>query len=148
MYVNVFLPVASFSLTNNRHFHILGPPKSERSGSRYSRGKSMQAKLSEVIELQADVLVIGGGGAGLRAAISAREGGADVLLVSKSRPGYGNNTAIAGGAFATAGGWREPRDNPQIYKKDALRSGRFINNERLLDVMTEGSVRQVGDKKT
>ncbi|UCF55820.1 MAG: FAD-binding protein [Deltaproteobacteria bacterium] len=39
-----------------------------------------------------DVLVIGGGGTGLRAAIEAREMGADVLVVSKSRVGYGNNT--------------------------------------------------------
>ena len=47
-----------------------------------------------------DVLVIGGGGAGLRAAIEAREQGVEVLLVSQSRVGYGNNTTISGGAFA------------------------------------------------
>ena len=39
-----------------------------------------------------DVLIIGGGGAGLRAAIEARERGANVIVVSKSRVGYGNNT--------------------------------------------------------
>ncbi|MCK5196289.1 MAG: FAD-binding protein, partial [Desulfobulbaceae bacterium] len=39
-----------------------------------------------------DVLVIGGGGAGLRSAIEARENGARVIVVSKAKVGYGNNT--------------------------------------------------------
>ena len=49
-----------------------------------------------------DVLVIGGGGAGLRSAIEAREMGADVLVVSKSRVGYGSNTYISKGTFTAA----------------------------------------------
>ena len=45
-----------------------------------------------------DVLVIGGGGAGLRAAIEAAEAGAKVGIVSQSRVGYGSLTAMSGGA--------------------------------------------------
>lgn len=102
-------------------------------------------RLADFMETITDVLVIGGGGAGLRAAIAAREKGAEVLLVSKSPPGYGNNTAIAGGAFAAAGGWREPRDNPEVYLEDTLRSGRFINNAKLVQTMARGSSQQVSD---
>ena len=105
----------------------------------------MSPKLNEVIDQQTDVLIIGGGGGGLRAAISARQNGAEVLLVSKSRAGFGNNTAIARGGFAAAGGWRETRDNATVHADDTLRSGRFINNPRLVQVLAEGSVQQVYD---
>ena len=53
-----------------------------------------------------DVLVIGGGGSGLRTAIEAREMGVDVIVVSKSRVGYANNTFISKATFA-AMGWHE-----------------------------------------
>ncbi len=92
----------------------------------------------------ADVLVIGGGGAGLRAAIEARSRGADVLLVSKSRVGYGNNTAIARGAFATMG-LGAPQDSPEVHFRDTLASGCFLNNQRLVEVMTRGSGELVRD---
>jgi len=52
--------------------------------------------------ISCDVLIIGGGGAGIRAAIAAREKGADVFIASKSRIGYGNNTFISKGVFAAA----------------------------------------------
>ena len=44
-------------------------------------------KFGEIHRISCDVLIIGGGGAGLRAAIEARESGADVLLVSKAKGG-------------------------------------------------------------
>ncbi len=95
-------------------------------------------KLRPAETISADVLVIGGGGAGLRAAIEARGRGADVLLVSKARVGYGNNTAIARGAFA-AMGQGVPQDSPEVHFKDTLASGCFLNNQRLVEVMTQGS---------
>ncbi|MEE9202065.1 MAG: FAD-binding protein [Dehalococcoidia bacterium] len=96
-------------------------------------------------EVSAQVLIIGGGGAGLRAAIAARQAGAGVLLASKSRPGYGNNTAIAGGAFAAASGWRDPRDNPQAHLRDTVIGGRFINDQALVAAVAQGGERQVRD---
>ena len=71
-------------------------------------------KLSKLDVVSCDVLVIGGGGAGLRAAIEAREKGADVLLVSKARAGYANNTIISKATFAVPDGWSDPRDNPEV----------------------------------
>ena len=50
-----------------------------------------------------DVLIVGGGGAALRAALEARELGAEVVVASKARVGHSNNTYIAGGLIAAAG---------------------------------------------
>jgi len=79
--------------------------------------------LRNVTIVSCDVLIIGGGGAGLRAAIQARESGVTVTVVSKSRAGYGNNTDLSNGTFAAATGWRDPRDNldvPMSYTRIAL----------------------------
>lgn len=90
-----------------------------------------------------DVLIIGGGGAGLRAAIEARERGVDVIIVSKSRVGYGNNTFISKGIFAAATGWGDPRDNPEVHMKDSVIGGCFINEQRLLKVVTQEAGDQI-----
>jgi succinate dehydrogenase/fumarate reductase flavoprotein subunit len=93
-------------------------------------GESVQ--LSKLHIVSCDVLVIGGGGAGLRAAIEAREAGADVVLVSKTRAGYANNTMISKASFAAPSGWSDPRDNPEVFLKDAVIGGRFINDQQLV----------------
>ena len=58
-----------------------------------------------ISRIDSDVLVIGGGGAGLRSAVEAAKHGVRVVLVSKSRVGSKNNTAISAGGLAAAGGW-------------------------------------------
>jgi len=92
---------------------------------------------------RSDVLIIGGGGAGLRAAIQARESGVTVTVVSKSRAGYGNNTDLSNGTFAAATGWRDPRDNPDAHLRDSMIGGRFINDRRLLNLVTDEAVNQI-----
>jgi len=93
--------------------------------------------------ISCDVLVIGGGGSGLRAAIAARETGAGVVLVSKSRVGYGNNTYLSKGTFAAASGWRDSRDNPDVHLKDSIIAGRFLNDRKLLRLVTQDAVNQI-----
>jgi fumarate reductase (CoM/CoB) subunit A len=93
--------------------------------------------------ISCDVLIIGGGGAGLRAAIAAREKGADVFIVSKSRIGYGNNTFISKGVFAAATGWTNSFDSPQVHTKDTIEGGRYINDKRLVRKVAEGSPKQI-----
>lgn len=90
-----------------------------------------------------DVLIIGGGGAGLRAAIQAREKGVAVTVASKSRVGYGNNTYISKATFAVATGSRDPRDNPDVHLRDSMISGRFINDRQLLNLVTDEAVGQI-----
>jgi succinate dehydrogenase/fumarate reductase flavoprotein subunit len=90
-----------------------------------------------------DVMIIGGGGAGLRAAIKDRESGVSVTVVSKSRVGHGNNTFIPKASFAAATGWRDSSDNPNVHLKDTIIGGRFINDQRLLKVVTQEAVGQI-----
>lgn len=77
--------------------------------------------------IDCDVLVMGGGGAGLRAAIEARQAGVSVLLVSKSQVGLGNNTALSTAAFPAAGSG-DDRDSPNIHMQDTVKAGCFIND--------------------
>ncbi|MBI2847123.1 MAG: FAD-binding protein [Chloroflexi bacterium] len=95
--------------------------------------------------ISTDVLILGGGGAGMRAAIEARKSGSEVLIVSKSRVGYGSNTAKSGAGMASATGGRDPRDNPQIHLRDMVLGGRFINQQRLAEVLATGGPQQVAD---
>ncbi len=101
----------------------------------------MKSKIFE--RLSSDVLIVGGGGAGLRAAIEARERGSDVLVVSKSRVGYGNNTYISKGSFAAATGWTDARDNPEVHKQDSLAGGRFLNDRRLVAAVAKDAASQI-----
>lgn len=89
-----------------------------------------------------DVLVIGGGGAGLRAAIEAREMGADVIVVSKSRVGHATNTWIAK-AFIAATGWGDAHDDPHVHLKDTVMGGRFLNDQGLVSAMVQGAEAQI-----
>jgi len=97
-------------------------------------------ELQPLSRVSTDVLVIGSGGAGLRAAIAAAEQGAGVLLVSHSRVGYGNNTVMAAGVM---GAVINPEDSPETYLRDAVVGGRFINDQSLLEIQTRNSLRQV-----
>ena len=55
--------------------------------------------------IETDVLVIGGGSAGMRAAIEAKRHGLEVVLVSESKVGFKNNSAISKAIFAATGIW-------------------------------------------
>ena len=76
-----------------------------------------------------DVLVIGAGGAGLRAAIEASAHGAKVGLVCKSLLGKAH-TVMAEGGMAAAMGNVDDRDNWRVHFADTMRGGQYINNWR------------------
>jgi succinate dehydrogenase / fumarate reductase flavoprotein subunit len=77
-----------------------------------------------------DVLVIGAGGAGLRAAIEASAEGVDVGLVCKSLLGKAH-TVMAEGGVAAAMGNVEPKDNWKVHFKDTMKGGRMLNQWRM-----------------
>ncbi len=80
-----------------------------------------------------DVLVIGAGGAGLRAAIAATEAGLSVGLVCKSLLGKAH-TVMAEGGIAAALGNVDPQDNWQVHFADTLRGGQMINDYRMVEI--------------
>ena len=77
-----------------------------------------------------DVLVIGAGGAGMRAAIEAAHQGARVALICKSLLGKAH-TVMAEGGCAAAMGNVDPQDNWKVHFKDTLKGGKFMNNWRM-----------------
>jgi succinate dehydrogenase / fumarate reductase flavoprotein subunit len=77
-----------------------------------------------------DVLVIGAGGAGLRAAIEASAGGASVGLVCKSLLGKAH-TVMAEGGIAAALANVDDRDNWKVHFADTMRGGQYVNNWRM-----------------
>ncbi len=77
-----------------------------------------------------DVIVVGAGGAGLRAAIEAAHQGLKVALVTKSLLGKAH-TVMAEGGVAAAMGNVDPADNWQVHFKDTIKGGKFMNNWRM-----------------
>ena len=77
-----------------------------------------------------DVIVIGAGGAGLRAAIEASAQGARTALICKSLLGKAH-TVMAEGGIATAMGNVWPEDNWQVHFRDTMRGGKMLNNWRM-----------------
>src|SRR5271170_5767656 len=77
-----------------------------------------------------DVLVIGAGGAGLRAAIEASAGGVSVGLVCKSLLGKAH-TVMAEGGIAAALSNVDERDNWRVHFADTMRGGQYVNNWRM-----------------
>jgi succinate dehydrogenase / fumarate reductase flavoprotein subunit len=80
-----------------------------------------------------DVLVIGAGGAGLRAAIEAAERGASVGLVCKSLLGKAH-TVMAEGGVAAAMGHVDERDSWQVHFRDTMVGGKLMNNPRMAEL--------------
>jgi succinate dehydrogenase / fumarate reductase flavoprotein subunit len=80
-----------------------------------------------------DVLVIGAGGAGLRAAVAATERGLSVGVVTKSLLGKAH-TVMAEGGIAASLGNVDPDDGWQTHFMDTMKSGKFINNWRMAEI--------------
>jgi succinate dehydrogenase / fumarate reductase flavoprotein subunit len=80
-----------------------------------------------------DVVVIGAGGSGLRAAIAAQEAGARTAVVCKSLLGKAHTVMAEGGAAAAMGNvW--PEDNWQVHFRDTMRGGKMLNNWRMAQI--------------
>ncbi|HET7349855.1 MAG TPA: fumarate reductase/succinate dehydrogenase flavoprotein subunit [Marmoricola sp.] len=89
-----------------------------------------------------DVVVIGAGGAGLRAAIAAHEAGARTAVVCKSLLGKAH-TVMAEGGIAAAMGNRWPEDNWQVHFRDTMRGGKMLNNWRMAQLHAQEAPERV-----
>ncbi len=90
--------------------------------------------------IETDVLVVGGGGAGFRAAIGAREAGVKALLLSKgplarcgATPMAGADFTLDGRSLSQLGFPGEPRDTPEKFFNDIVAQGYYLNNQKLLE---------------
>src|ERR1700688_2977726 len=92
--------------------------------------------MAEYEERQHDVLVIGAGGAGLRAAIEASAGGGKVAVICKSLLGKAH-TVMAEGGVAAAMGNVDDRDNWKVHFADTMRGGQYVNNWRMAALHTK-----------
>ena len=80
-----------------------------------------------------DVLVIGAGGAGLRAAVEAREAGLRVAIICKSLFGKAHTVMAEGGAAASMGNVND-NDNWMVHFRDTMRGGKFLNHYRMAEL--------------
>src|SRR4249919_3265144 len=94
--------------------------------------------MPEFQRLSYDVLVVGAGGAGLRAAIEASAGGATVGLVCKSLLGKAH-TVMAEGGIAAALANVDERDNWKVHFADTMRGGQYVNNWRMAELHAKES---------
>jgi succinate dehydrogenase / fumarate reductase flavoprotein subunit len=89
--------------------------------------------MTEIERLPYDVVVVGAGGSGLRAAIEARQAGKRTAIISKSLFGKAH-TVMAEGGCAAAMGNVNPHDNWQVHFRDTMRGGKFLNNWRMAEL--------------
>jgi len=94
-----------------------------------------------------DVVVIGAGGAGLRAVIEARERGLKVAVVCKSLFGKAHTVMAEGGAAAAMGN-ANPKDNWKTHFGDTMRGGKFLNNWRMAELHAKEAPDRVWELET
>ncbi|WP_433558669.1 fumarate reductase/succinate dehydrogenase flavoprotein subunit [Pseudonocardia xinjiangensis] len=94
-----------------------------------------------------DVIVIGAGGAGLRAAIEARMQGKRTAIISKSLFGKAHTVMAEGGCAASMGNVN-PNDNWMVHYRDTMRGGKFLNNWRMAELHAKEAPDRVWELET
>ncbi|MEU9208265.1 fumarate reductase/succinate dehydrogenase flavoprotein subunit [Streptomyces sp. NPDC048415] len=103
--------------------------------------------MSVVDRQEWDVVVVGAGGAGLRAAIEARERGARTAVICKSLFGKAH-TVMAEGGIAAAMGNVNSGDNWQVHFRDTMRGGKFLNQWRMAELHAREAPDRVWELET
>jgi succinate dehydrogenase / fumarate reductase flavoprotein subunit len=88
-----------------------------------------------------DIVVVGGGLAGMRAAVEAAEGGADVAIVSKMHPVRSHSGAAQGGINAALGNVAE--DTPENHAFDCVKGSDYLGDQDAIEAMAEDAPRQI-----
>ncbi|HET8659542.1 MAG TPA: fumarate reductase/succinate dehydrogenase flavoprotein subunit [Micromonosporaceae bacterium] len=96
---------------------------------------------------QYDVVVIGAGGAGLRAAIESRLAGKRTAIISKSLFGKAHTVMAEGGAAAALGNVNS-NDSWMVHFRDTMRGGKFLNNYRMAELHAKESPDRVWELET
>ena len=88
-----------------------------------------------------DIVVVGGGLAGMRAAVEAAERGADVAIVSKMHPVRSHSGAAQGGINAALG--NEEADTPEAHAFDCVKGADYLGDQDAIEAMAEDAPRQI-----
>lgn len=86
--------------------------------------------MTEITTHEHDVVIIGAGGAGLRAAIEASSNGASVAMISKSMLGKAHTVMAEGGAAAALAN-KDPRDSWEVHFRDTMKGGKYLGDWRM-----------------
>jgi succinate dehydrogenase / fumarate reductase flavoprotein subunit len=103
--------------------------------------------MTEIERHQYDVVVIGAGGAGLRAAIEARLAGKKTAIISKSLFGKAHTVMAEGGAAAAMGN-ANSNDNWMVHFRDTMRGGKFLNNFRMAELHAKEAPERIWELET
>lgn len=103
--------------------------------------------MSNLEKHQYDVVVIGAGGAGLRAAVEAREAGLRVAIICKSLFGKAHTVMAEGGVSASMGNVNSD-DNWMVHFRDTMRGGKFLNHWRMAELHAKESPDRVWELET
>src|SRR5882757_7909551 len=94
-----------------------------------------------------DVVIIGAGGSGLRAAIEARQQGKRTAIICKSLFGKAHTVMAEGGAAAAMGN-ANPHDNWQVHFRDTMRGGKFMNHWRMAELHAKEAPDRIWELET
>ena len=86
--------------------------------------------MTEITTHEHDVVIIGAGGAGLRAAIEASSSGVSVAMISKSMLGKAHTVMAEGGAAAALAN-KDPRDSWEVHFRDTMKGGKYLGDWRM-----------------
>jgi succinate dehydrogenase subunit A (EC 1.3.5.1) len=103
--------------------------------------------MAEIERHQYDVLIIGAGGAGLRAAVEARAKGLKTAIICKSLFGKAHTVMAEGGIAASMGNVND-NDNWQVHFRDTMRGGKFLNHWRMAELHAKEAPDRVWELET
>lgn len=100
--------------------------------------------ISDILQYEHDVIIVGAGGAGLRAAIECSLKGLNTGLVCKSLLGKAHTVMAEGGAAAALGNV-DSRDNWKIHFRDTMRGGKFLNDWRMAELHAKQAADRINE---
>ncbi len=102
---------------------------------------------SDIQTIEHDVLVVGAGGAGIRAAIECADKGLSTGIISKSLLGKAHTVMAEGGAAAALGN-ADPRDNWQMHFRDTMKGGKYLNDWRMAKIHAQQAADRIRELET